>query len=95
LQQLAPDGVLLANVANRHLAVDRVVRGAARAYGLACAVVETPANPDRFVSKVRWAVIARQGEQVSRLVDGMELVTDPLPGVVWTDAHASLWSVLR
>jgi hypothetical protein len=95
LRQLAPDGVLLLNVANRHLAVDRVVRGAARAYGLACVVVETPANPERFVSRVRWAVIARRGEQVSHLVDGMDFLIDPLPGVVWTDAHASVWSVLR
>ncbi|HET6332092.1 MAG TPA: fused MFS/spermidine synthase [Polyangiales bacterium] len=93
--RLAPDGVLLLNVSNRHLAVDRVVRGAARAQGLACVVIETPANPARFVSKVRWAVVARQREQLSGLVEGMNRMTDPFSGVVWTDAHASLWPVLR
>jgi hypothetical protein len=93
--RLAPDGVLLLNVSNRHLAVDRVVRGAARAQGLACAVIETPADPERFVSKVRWAVVTRGREQLSDLVEGMNPTTDPFAEVVWTDAHASLWPVLR
>lgn len=93
--RLAPDGVLLLNVSNRHLAVGRVVRGAARAQGLACTVVETSANAERYVSKVRWAVVARQREQLSGLIEGMKRTTDPFPDVVWTDAHASLWPVLR
>jgi hypothetical protein len=93
--RLAPDGVLLLNVSNRHLAVDRVVRGAARAEGLTCTVIETPANPERFVSKVRWAVVTRQREQSSSLLEGMNPTSDPFPDVVWTDGHASLWPVFR
>lgn len=93
--RLAPDGVLLMNVSNRHLAVDRVVRGAARTSGFACSVIETQADPQRFVSKVRWAVIARQREQLSTLLEGMNPANDPLPEQVWTDVHASLWPVLR
>jgi hypothetical protein len=93
--RLAVDGVLLLNASNRYLAVDRVARGAARAQGLACAVIETPANAERYVSKVRWAVVARQHEQLSGLIEGMNPTTDPFPDVVWTDAHASLWPVLR
>ncbi|HKP60832.1 MAG TPA: fused MFS/spermidine synthase [Polyangiales bacterium] len=95
LSRLLPDGVLLANVANRHISVDRVVRGAARAQGLDCAVVETEADPEHFVSKVRWAVCARRADQLSVLLSGMKRATEPLPDVVWTDAHASLWSVLH
>jgi hypothetical protein len=95
LERLAADGVLLANVANRHVAVDRVVRGAAAAHGLACAVAETEADPEHFVSKVRWAVCARRAEQVSKLLTGMKLGSSELPPVVWTDAHASLWSLLH
>jgi hypothetical protein len=94
-ERLASDGVLLLNVTNRHLAVDRVVRGAANALGLACVVIETPADPDRFVSKVRWAVVTPQREQLSGLIEGMNPMNDQFPEVVWTDAHASLWPVLR
>ena len=93
--RLAQDGVLLANVANRHISVDRVVRGAAQAQGLACAVVETDQDVALFVSKVRWAVCARRGEQVAWLLDGMERASELSPEVVWTDAHASLWPVLH
>jgi spermidine synthase len=93
--RLAPDGVLLLNVSNRHLAVDRVVRGAAHALGLDCSVIETQADRDRYVSKVRWAVVVSQREQANRLLDGMELATDTFPDVVWTDVHAGLWGVLR
>jgi hypothetical protein len=93
--RLAAGGVLLLNASNRHLAVDRVVRGAARAQGLACSVIETSANAERYVSKVHWAVVTRQREQLSGLVEGMKQATDPFPDVLWTDAHASLWPVLR
>jgi hypothetical protein len=94
-ERLASDGILLLNVTNRHLAVDRVVRGAARALGLACVVIETPADPERFVSKVRWAVVTPQREHLSGLIEGMNPMNDQFPEVVWTDAHASLWPVLR
>jgi SAM-dependent methyltransferase len=95
LRQLAPDGVLLANVSNRHLAVDRVVRASARASGLACQVVETQADAKRFVSKVRWAIMARDTQQLSKLLDGLPLAAPSGSDVAWTDARASLWSILR
>jgi spermidine synthase len=93
--RLAPDGVLLLNVSNRHLAVDRVVRGSAHALGLHCSVIETQADRDRYVSKVRWAVVVSQREQANRLLQGMELATDTFPDVLWTDVHAGLFRVLR
>lgn len=93
--RLAPDGVLLLNVSNRHLAVDRVVRGAARTLGLACSVIETEANRDRYVSKVRWVVVMSHRTQLDRLLAGMEHSSERTPDVVWTDVHAGLWSVLR
>jgi spermidine synthase len=95
LRQLAPDGVLLANVSNRHLAVDRVVRGAARAHGLGCAVVETPANVARFVSKVRWAILTRDAAQLARELTGLVQATPSGADVLWTDARASVWSILK
>lgn len=94
-RQLAPDGMLLANVSNRHLAVERVVRASARAHGLACQVIETEADASRYVSKVRWAVMTRDAAQLARELNGLT----PLPAnesdVLWTDARASVWSILK
>ena len=95
LRQLAPDGVLLANVSNRHLAVDRVVRAAAKLHGLACAVVDTGADATRFVSSVRWAVLTRDAAQLARLLEGHELRVATRPAVLWTDARASVWSIIK
>jgi hypothetical protein len=94
-RHLAPDAVLLANVSNRHLAVDRVVRAAAHDRGLACEVVETPADADRFVSKVRWAVMTREPAQLARELGPMQTMQNMQSEVLWTDARASLWSIVR
>jgi SAM-dependent methyltransferase len=96
-RHLAPDGVLLANVSNRHLAVDRVVRAAAAAQGLTCAVVQTPSNVEHFVSKVRWAIMTRtQAQLAMALGDLASVQSKPSgPDVLWTDARASLWSIVK
>lgn len=94
-RQLAPDGVLLANVSNRHLMVERVVHASARRAGFACVVVDTPASGSagRGVHVV-WAVMAREPAQLSRLVG--DIARKPAgPEVLWTDSRASLLSILR
>ncbi|MEY4575707.1 MAG: hypothetical protein RL701_410 [Pseudomonadota bacterium] len=95
LRQLAPDGVILANVSNRHLAVERVVRASAEAHQLACAIVETPVDVTRFVSKVRWAVITHSRAQLAREVAGFAPAAASGSAVLWTDAHAPLWSIIK
>lgn len=94
-RKLAHGGVLLANVSNRHLAVDRVVRAAARAVGLHCVLVETEADRALFVSKVRWAVMMRDAEALQRELAGLEPAAFSGSEVLWTDARASLWSILK
>jgi hypothetical protein len=94
-RQLAPDGMLLANVSNRHLAVDRVVRAAAEVHGLACSVIETDADAARFVSKVRWAVMTRDAAQLTRELSGLSPLHASGSDVLWTDARASVWSILK
>jgi hypothetical protein len=95
LRHVAPQGVLLANVSNRHLAVDRVVRASARAHGLICEVVETAADTEHFVSKVRWAVMAREAGVVAAQLGDTVPAAASGPDVLWTDAQASVWSILR
>jgi hypothetical protein len=94
-QKLAPGGVLLANVSNRHLAVDRVVRASARSVGLSCAVVETRGHALGHVVHVVWAVMAHDEALVTRLLGNLPLKPDNEPEILWTDSHASVLSVLR
>jgi hypothetical protein len=94
-RQLAPDGVLLANVSNRHLAVERVVRASAAAVGLSCVVVETQKNASRHGVLAVWAVMARDPALVSRLLGNAPLKAATAPDVLWTDSRASVLSVLR
>jgi hypothetical protein len=92
---LAPDGILLVNVSNRHLTVDRVVRGSARAHGLACLFVETPTNAAHHVSHVEWGLAARDPEALAKLVGGVPTVSPAEPDVLWTDTRASVLAIVR
>lgn len=94
-RQLAPDGVLLANVSNRHLAVHRVVQSSARAARLACALVETEPDAALHRERVRWAVMARSADQLSSLLAGMPRIAPAASPVAFTDARASLFSILE
>jgi spermidine synthase len=94
-RQLAPDGVLLANVSNRHLAVERVVRASARAVGLSCAVVESWSKGRGHAVHVVWAVMTRDDEALSRVLAGLPLKPASGSEVLWTDNLASVLSVLN
>lgn len=94
-RQLAPDGLLLANVSNRHLDLERVVRGSARAVGLESRSVETQSRAATHTSHVVWAVMATTEARLQQALGELrssEPLTEP---VTWTDGRASLLSVLR
>ena len=94
LRQLAPDGILLANVSNRHVAIERIVAGSAERHGLAMAVHESPGDPARGLLRARWALLARNaGLLTPALVEQGDMI-GAKRAVVWTDQHASLWSML-
>jgi predicted O-methyltransferase YrrM len=94
-RQLAPDGVLLANVSNRHLAVERVVRAAARAVGLACEIVQTERDEALHRERVRWAVMARDRAQLEVLLGELPIAAQRDAPVLFTDTRASLLSILK
>jgi spermidine synthase len=94
-RQLAPDGVLLANVSNRHLAVERVVRASAETVGLSCQVVETQSNALGHVVHVVWAVMAKDPSLLARLLGDLPRKAVLEPDVPWTDSRASVLSILR
>jgi len=95
VRQLAADGVLLANVSNRHLAVERVVRASALGAGLACEVVETQTNTPGQVGHVSWAVMAKDPALVARLLGDLPRKATHEPDVLWSDSRASVLSILR
>lgn len=93
--QLAADGVLLVNVSNRHLAVDRVVQASAQAIGWNCVLSETPSNAATHVSHVMWAVIGPNPGTLDAITTQLPTVTPTTSPVLWTDARASVLSILR
>jgi hypothetical protein len=95
--RLAEGGLLLANVSNRHLAVDRVVRASAHAVGLACVVIETQGSALVHGVRVVWAVMARDDAVLASLglAGGSAFRGANQPEVLWTDNRASVLSVLR
>jgi hypothetical protein len=95
VRQLAADGVLLANVSNRHLAVERVVRSSALGAGLSCEVVETQTNTPGHVVHVAWAVMAKDPALVARLLGDLPRKPARDPDVLWSDSRASVLSILR
>jgi hypothetical protein len=86
---------LLANVSNRHLAVERVVRGSARAVGLACAIVDTPGDPSKYVVHAVWAIMARDPAALTLALGDLPRSISREPDVLWTDTRTSVLSILR
>ncbi len=91
---LKPEGILVANVSNRHLAVERVVAGGAQRFGWTYKVFESASDPLRGSTLVRWVVAAA----AESILDPLHLGTaQALRGepLVWTDARSSVVSILR
>jgi spermidine synthase len=93
--QLGPNGVLLANVSNRHLAVERVVRASASAVGLSCVVVESWGDGLGSGVHAVWAVMTRDAAALAQLTATLPLKPPNGADVLWTDNRASVLSVLR
>ncbi|HMI91060.1 MAG TPA: fused MFS/spermidine synthase, partial [Polyangiales bacterium] len=95
LRVLKPDGVIAANVSNRHLAVERVIAGAAARLGLRLRVRETQRDLDAGFTRARWVLLARDRGTFAALgkpEDWQALSGEPL---LWTDDFSDLLSVLR
>ncbi|MFI5309228.1 MAG: spermidine synthase [Polyangiales bacterium] len=95
LRHLRQDGLLLANVSNRHLDVERVVAGAARRHHLALRLLDTPSDAEHGYTRVRWALMSRDAIELDRVLAGgprTELHGTPL---AWTDDFSNLLQVLR
>jgi len=91
---LAPGGILVFQVTNRHVDLERVVRGLADAAGMAAVRVDHEADPDRGGVRSSWMVL---GEAGVPLPPEVRAPGSPPPGapVLWTDDFSNLVRVLR
>lgn len=95
LRVLRPDGVLAANVSNRHVAVERVIAGAAARYGLALRLRESPHDDAQGFARARWALLARDRRLLDPLIDPHDAFPLAATAVTWRDDYSDLLSVLR
>jgi len=97
-QKLAPHGLLMVHLSNRHLTLGPVVAGSAEDLGLVARVRDDDdEESDVQKSASTWAILARAPEDLGRLKDNDEW--EPLkaePGLrLWTDDYSSIVSVMH
>jgi hypothetical protein len=98
-RHLASDGVIAVHISNKYLDLFPVVCGLARDMGFRCLSITTERDPDYFVSVAEWVLVT----QSDALLDQPEMRANALvnectaggPAQIWTDEHASVFSVLR
>jgi hypothetical protein len=101
LDKLAPDGVLVFHLTNRHLDLVTVVGNLAQDAGLVSLVQgDVDLDPDeasRAKMVSQWAVMAHTKEDLGALADDPRWVPPPIRRntSVWTDDFNNLLSVLR
>ncbi|HVM62756.1 MAG TPA: fused MFS/spermidine synthase [Verrucomicrobiae bacterium] len=100
LRKLAPDGVLIFHISNRHLRLERVLGVLAQNVGLACLIQnETGGGEDELLAtgkiSSKWMIMARQPDTLLRLGRDARWQSPPphLQARLWTDDYASVFSV--
>jgi hypothetical protein len=101
LSKLAPGGVLLFNISNRHLVLEPVLGTIARAAGLVARTRDDAlvGDVERLAGKVesQWVVMARREEDLGALRDDALWKAPAAPPDLqpWTDNFASLLAAFR
>jgi len=90
------DGALLIHVSNRYLDLDRVVRGAAEYIGFELAEIHSPGNDAQSINSADWVVLTHNKGLLAAIApQTAKPAADEKPPVLWTDAHSSLFEILR
>ncbi len=101
-QLLAPGGMIIAHVSNRHLDIQSVAEAAARAVGMVSLSAYVPVDPEALVTKMQFAtptnavVVARTAADFGTLVTAPSW-KQPRPDVIralWTDDYANIVGAL-
>jgi len=95
-RELKPDGVLAVHVSNRYLNLDRVARGAAEHIGFEALEIRSPGNDALSINSADWVVLTKNKDLIEKLRPvAAKPSDDDKPSVLWTDAHSSLFEILR
>ena len=94
LRALAPGGVIVLQITNRHVDLERVVRGLAGAAGLSAVRVDHEPPAGGAGVRSSWMVLARPGTRLppERRAPGSPPAGPP---VLWTDDFGNIVAVLR
>jgi hypothetical protein len=101
LDKLAPGGIVVFNISNRHMDFEPVLGNLARAAGLTAAVQDDPIVDDAEYAQGKrpsqWVVMAREVAHLAPLAgDGRWKVARVDPGApVWTDDFSALVRTFR
>jgi len=92
LRHLKPNGIIAVNISNHYLSLGRVVEAIAEAHQLTTATVNSGLSNVGGVSS-EWILVARNPKVIQDL--GLPTTGDRTQRgrVLWTDDHASLFSV--
>jgi hypothetical protein len=91
------DGALLIHVSNRYLNLDRVARGAAEHIGFEALEIRNPEVDSKSILSSDWFILTKNKDLIAKLKPLAEKPTPEknLEPVLWTDAHSSLFEILR
>lgn len=98
LGHLAPDGILVAHISNRHLDLKAVFWQQARAYGLSMLVVDRFVQPNDDGFPSQWVVLAR--DPASLQIPALQARVAAFDGSsvslrLWTDDYSNLFQILK
>lgn len=91
------EGALLIHVSNRYLDLDRVARGAAQHIGMEAIEVRSKEDDDKSINNADWIVLTNNKNLIAHLAPhaAKRPPEENHPPVLWTDAHSSLFEILR
>ncbi len=90
------DGALLIHVSNRYLDLERVARGAAEYLALDYLQIRSPADDNLSINAADWCVLTRNKDLLAALKpNASKPSSNEKPPVLWTDAHSSLFEIVR
>ncbi len=96
LAKLAPDGLLMYNISNRHVDLLPVLRGNAAGLGLRMARHIAPAADEEQKYAAVWVALARGPSLFKALTaDDPRWQSPAGPVVFWSDGKSDIWSLLK
>ena len=96
LKRLKPNGVIAANVSNRHLELRPILIDHAEKLGLKVAVVTSKAVVKKAINRARWVLLSRDSTARNAIWAAGELDQDWTGGTVtWTDDFTPLLPLIK